>query len=1044
MKKYRVRQRDHKISGPFDQVKLVEYLLKDLLFKTDEIAEFPTFEWEKIENNKSFNEILNDIESGKLKLDNLHKFAEKTLASSYKAFRPDNTEAQNIALADQEYPDASEIRQNVKDKKYKDKNDQLSGNTSQHIRVISEKEEENTNKFEKSEHTEVQISKEMEEVDIDATVVFGHNEVVNYIEKDVSKVEEKLKQIDTERIEKIEALKKEQEEIKQKNEKRKIKVKKMSPIVALAFFTIIFVLFEDEKEIKLPPIKYPSIINIEPTEQANAPLGKHFYDEGLKYYRKKDYQSKLLAAENFRLATNNYLKGEAIDYLIAIYAELLEFSKQPEKDARIIYNLIKSQKLKKYNNYHVAYGRASLYCFFKKFYSCKKYAEEYISLNNNQASPELLALLLEANFETGNFKDSDDIFNKLESIKNIKNFMVIERMHNYLSSTKTEEEVFSFLQSREKDFQASAPFYLLLSNYFLDGSPKSLEKLKKIGLKINLLFAEGCPKYLADFKSLQATILISFANYYFEKKDYKSAVINYKNAQKNFEEAHKLFPSSNLRGKILHLDNLLAQIGEEISPELSYEQIRQKYSFKLAQENKVINAIIKAKKAMKDRNWEFAFSKAIEATEYGPNDIEAIITLIDIQIKRGFFQYAIDKLTELRKKFPLDPRVNYRYINTLFHIGKLEKGYRDLLHLGSTEFSKNYRFSLLIAEYNGIRGFFSEAIKNFKTAIDLNPIESDLYYKLANFLFTYGRYKLAKIYINDALSFDPENYDYHILYAKIVAEEGETNKAIGYLESLLKNDGNNPYYLAQIAQFYYRVGKNFEYENVRKKLEQISTSIESFYEFLIKQAVLNNDSKNLLKYSNELLYINPGNLDIHIKLGEYYYLNENYEEALKSYDKVFKRLNDYPKINYLLAKTYLKLNNIEEASKHAQLEIQYNPNIENGHYILGEIYYIKENYKEARKSFEKSISLNSKYVEGLLALGRMKFKQNKFEEAQQLFYRVVKIDKTNAAAHKNLGYLYLKLGQSDMAINSFESYLNLETNSQEVQQIKSLINTLKK
>lgn len=126
--------------------------------------------------------------------------------------------------------------------------------------------------------------------------------------------------------------------------------------------------------------------------------------------------------------------------------------------------------------------------------------------------------MLEANFETGNFKDSDDIFNKLESIKNIKNFMVIERMHNYLSSTKTEEEVFSFLQSREKDFQASAPFYLLLSNYFLDGSPKSLEKLKKIGLKINLLFAEGCPKYLADFKSLQATILISFANYYFEKR----------------------------------------------------------------------------------------------------------------------------------------------------------------------------------------------------------------------------------------------------------------------------------------------------------------------------------------------------------------------------------------------------------------------------------------------------------------------------------------------------------------------------------------------
>ena len=84
-----------------------------------------------------------------------------------------------------------------------------------------------------------------------------------------------------------------------------------------------------------------------------------------------------------------------------------------------------------------------------------------------------------------------------------------------------------------------------------------------------------------------------------------------------------------------------------------------------------------------------------------------------------------------------------------------------------------------------------------------------------------------------------------------------------------------------IAQFYYNSGLQKDYLRYRDMLFSETNFEPSFYEFLIKEARREGDTKKVEEYSKKYLKFDSSNLDILFDLGKHYLRSNQAKNAEK-------------------------------------------------------------------------------------------------------------------------------------------------------------------
>lgn len=153
-----------------------------------------------------------------------------------------------------------------------------------------------------------------------------------------------------------------------------------------------------------------------------------------------------------------------------------------------------------------------------------------------------------------------------------------------------------------------------------------------------------------------------------------------------------------------------------------------------------------------------------------------------------------------------------------------------------------------------------------------------------------------------------------------------------------------------------------------------------------------------------------GSLDDYIEIGDKYLSEQNYTEALFTYNEA---LNEFPKnskILYRIANVYILRKQYDTSISFFKKIIKTDPEFESAYYDLGKIYYEKskldipkKKYSEKKKIQEKYLKASYLYFERYLVknknndsdaiffLGDLYFKGNLFEKS----YRVFSRDKNN-------------------------------------------------
>ena len=889
------------------------------------------------------------------------------------------------------------------------------------LRYLEEQKRIEAEKAKKIKEEELQKIKEEPKVDLDndSTEMISLASLKKELTPKISESESELEQeaLEKKKAEEekaliaLEAKKESEEQEEEQDEAPQKKKKKMIVLFAAVALAVVFLLPEDKKQEAPKQIKvvYPQIVFPQQYETPDLKKADVIFKKGVSEQLKGTYPAEMKAAEYYKESLENQFKeNPAAAKLIFTYSDLLKHSNDPVADANRTFKLIQvfSAKASKDPNLSAAFAR--FYLAIGKAPASIKTIEKFNTIKNSNPTLDLFAVYLSALMNNGELVKAKAVEEKLAQAKG-KTLFTNKSLFDYYFFKGEYEKAAEVLVEMEKNYGASVAVMLRKASLFI--YKEDFQSLEKLLDKIRLAGAEGSKVYYAkylEYRGLAAA----------KKGDAAKAL-------EAFKKALELNESPELRSR---LASLTANSSKETND--------------LINESKAIELIAKSKGHWRKGNYKFAFSDALEATRLVPDFLPAQLHLAKLQIGRSYYSEAIKSLEDLYEKHPHNPDVVFGLIDAYIEAYKFDKVKKLLNILATSDLRRQPEYFSKMAKYYVFRDEFSGAVAWLQQAINLNPLDDENTFELAKMFIRYRKYNQGKVLLNKAMDLDPANVDYRVSYADILYETDSANSAIGYLYDVLRDFPDNAKILSAIGIYYYRSGQIKMFQATKDKLLKLPNKDTTLFEFLIKAAKIDEKFDDVVKYSDELIKINPGDLRTRLFLGQIFMEMSKYKEALEQFNAIKERLDTYPKLQYNMSRLYLLTDNVPKATELAKEEVIGNPGGIDGYLLLAEIYQKQEKYLDAEKQYKEAQKINPKNVDMLVGLAYINFMKSQYEIALDLFKKAKRFEPGRAETHKLLGDVYRKIGQSTLAVESYKMFLELSPNSRYKENLQNYINMM--
>ena len=784
--------------------------------------------------------------------------------------------------------------------------------------------------------------------------------------------------------------------------------KQMKPIVLIAFIVIFWFIFFDEDDKAPPPIAPQRISLVFPAqgEFLDEVKAQQALVQGLDLISKQNYLSTVAASKAFRVSLfHKFQNNPAMGHLMMTYAQLYPNAKNKLEASTTLFNLVRVSQDKILTDANMTIGSAIFYINAEKYLTAVNIIENYLRVSK-KPTVTMLSVYLDALVKAGKLSESKEVFERIVKLDALP-ISAYVNMASYLELDERIQEAKTTVEKGLAVYPDSVELLLKQADYQLRIADKTgyEETLKKV----ERLRAEQCPIYYASFLEHMGNASVLQGQF--------------DQAAKFYRESLAISESPQLRTRLANLS-----VGGSSASQA------------LIKESKIHELMKKSRFAMSALDWESAFVYAIEAADMNPLYIQSNLLLVEIQIKRGYYSAALTTLQRLKKEYPTQQQINARLVEAYISAFRFNDAITTINEYAQVEEAVNTPiYASMLGRYYYANNNDLLAIKWFTEAVNRNPLLDNELYLMAKIYVKNGKYQDGKLMLTRALTLDPVNLNYQILYAQILYDQDGADTAIGYIRDLLKTNQDNPQLLGEIAKYYYKSGQIKEFNLYRERVEKQATKDENFYRFMIYASELNQKADKVIEYARELVKINPGDVVTFMKMGEYLAKEGRYQESLEAFEQVKERLDNYPRINYMIAKTYVEMKNFDKAYEYAELEIKGNPKIPQGYYIAGHVLAKRGEFLPAIKQLEKAVTIDFGYVEALIELANLKRRQNSHEQARELLLRALKGEPNNPLVHRELGHVYRAVGQGALAAESFQTYLTLLPSANDRDEIEAYI-----
>jgi len=175
-----------------------------------------------------------------------------------------------------------------------------------------------------------------------------------------------------------------------------------------------------------------------------------------------------------------------------------------------------------------------------------------------------------------------------------------------------------------------------------------------------------------------------------------------------------------------------------------------------------------------------------------------------------------------------------------------------------------------------------------------------------------------------------------------------------------------------------------------------------------------------------------------------FFTQGQYDKAIASFEKVIEKFPSSVEGYYNLGLTYLRKGDIDQAIVLLEKAKELYPEGIEVYLALGECYFNKGDSEKAMISFSRAIELQPDNPRSYYNLGIVYYKLDKTNEALQAFNKSIELNPEFSSAYYQAGLASVKREDFERAIKYFEDFLRVEPDAPEANQVKAMIEELKK
>lgn len=405
-----------------------------------------------------------------------------------------------------------------------------------------------------------------------------------------------------------------------------------------------------------------------------------------------------------------------------------------------------------------------------------------------------------------------------------------------------------------------------------------------------------------------------------------------------------------------------------------------------------------------------------------------------------------------------------------------------------TEPTLSYSERIEKGDYFFERGFLSFAINEYVKAANLDPDRSEPYLRLLKANYELGDYTKAKRNADIIIKLDPNNYQGKFSLIQIYIKQSDFESAESLIDQLMTSEIEDPnlnYYRALLKIAF---NEHDEAKKIIKTLkvgltdtelnEKLDKFLTAYQEFDFAQAgeevylaeLLSRSFNQVGEYEmaiyklKEILKQRGDLRDSWVLLGFAYLNLEKSYFALTAFEKAYDLDSEWPATQYFLGLTYTELSRTEDAV------IFFNYALSNGfepeiviYRKLADLYLDLQKYQESVDAYERVLDITNEDIDSfirpiwiyldylqkpeealkLAKIAHTTFPDNpltynllgwsylglkNYTEAEKQLTKAIELNPDMAAAHYNLGNLYLEKEDNEKALKMYQKAYELDQN----------------
>ena len=175
----------------------------------------------------------------------------------------------------------------------------------------------------------------------------------------------------------------------------------------------------------------------------------------------------------------------------------------------------------------------------------------------------------------------------------------------------------------------------------------------------------------------------------------------------------------------------------------------------------------------------------------------------------------------------------------------------------------------------------------------------------------------------------------------------------------------------------------------------------------------------------EVLSIQPENMDVLYLLAEVSYMQKKYDQAVEYMKRAIRidprNAEVYSNLGFILQEN----GQIDEAIEYLKKAVEFNPHLIDAHYNLANAFKKAKHLDEAIYHYRKTIESDPNFSDAYINLGNTLQENKQFDEAIACYHKLLQLNPSHPDAYNNLGITFQEKGQFDEAIASYKKSLQI-------------------